>query len=1020
VGMESQGAGMIRVRVIGECVIETPRGRVTPTAEVFFSLLLVLAVERGRRVTRERLLELFWAGEPDAQARHNLRQLLYKATKRYGVPLQTEVGAVSWSADAVHLDIEDGIDSVEWARMTAPGATLGVLLGVPPAGGYALQEWLDRLRTRGEGIVRERLLRGVGTAREASDWEVVERLSRHCLALDPLNEEATLALAESLALSGSKAKAVRLLSDYEEEVGGGESVLALPARVLRRRIAERLPSNDADPVASIPLFERRTQMAELGALVASLSQSMRGFRAMITGPSGAGKSKLANETARNCAMRGVRVVSLRSSPSPEHSTSVLTEQLAHALLTLRGSLGASPASYQITKALVGSDDKHATAAIHLNDEHIASCLLDVLIASTTEGPVALIIDDLPSCDSTIRQLVHRLCLDTPHSNLGLVVCSAIIDNGLSLHNWQLITARPLSEGATVEMLRSLLDGVALAVDPGMAITLTGGLPIRILALARALRTGHSLSSAADTLEEIATQRIGTLTSLELTVLATASLLAPTGTASDLADILSETTPTLADAVSKLVAERMLAIDSNLQLDVHAFWTTALRRAVDRATLGIIAKRVSDHLLKDTRCSLDRTWRASAALALAGDTTAQAQLIETMGTELTRRGQAAGAVMLYDAACHLPLTALDTTRFRIRQCLALSSTGDWLSYTRSRMVIHPELPQTFSPRSALELELSIADLAAELALSPGTPEAPLRALRLAETASTDTHWRSQLIRFAFMSADNWCLSDYINKAADALAALPRHTLPGTEQLQCSILLAHSQHDYATATLACRQLTKDYLTARDMRSASRAARWAARSLRLAGKLPDALGAAQHAVDLARLGNDIVLEARALDTAACIHIELGQADHASALLETIARSGLLTLPAMVSVDYSETLARLHYVCGRYKLCEDVALTALQSKPSDVNPRVRALLLSWVLLAQLKSARKQEAAQSLQLLLALWDDRISAVGGLDPVAGAIAFALSALDTEDASASFRLQYLNHVRIAKGTMHWLG
>jgi hypothetical protein len=67
----------------------------------------------------------------------------------------------------------------------------------------------------------------------------VDALSRAILDIDPLNETATLAIAEALARSGSKHKAVSLLRTFAHEVGE-DGALALPSRILSRRIAEEL------------------------------------------------------------------------------------------------------------------------------------------------------------------------------------------------------------------------------------------------------------------------------------------------------------------------------------------------------------------------------------------------------------------------------------------------------------------------------------------------------------------------------------------------------------------------------------------------------------------------------------------------------------------------------------------------------------------------------------------------------------------------------------------------------------
>ena len=75
----------IRLRILGESVIEVGETIVEPSATHVFALLLYLAVERGKLVTRSQLASMLFPEGSAANVGHNLRQLLYRL-RRCGSP----------------------------------------------------------------------------------------------------------------------------------------------------------------------------------------------------------------------------------------------------------------------------------------------------------------------------------------------------------------------------------------------------------------------------------------------------------------------------------------------------------------------------------------------------------------------------------------------------------------------------------------------------------------------------------------------------------------------------------------------------------------------------------------------------------------------------------------------------------------------------------------------------------------------------------------------------------------------
>ncbi|HYD53983.1 MAG TPA: hypothetical protein VEA99_15210, partial [Gemmatimonadaceae bacterium] len=255
---------MIVLRTLGECVIEIGPHRVGPPAPHVFGALLFLGLERGRAVPRATMQALLFPEANEAKGAHSLRQLVYKL-RGYGAPVVTGAEGIVLPADAVRDDVTAFLAPVEGERADIQRAGGTFLPGYVPRWSRPFAEWVEEQRDRIHARMRRTLLSELAAHRRAGRWEAAERTARACLAIDPLNEEATLGLAEVLAIAGSKVKAVRLLDEYIAEAGPGAEAIKLPATLLRRRIAERLPAVEYDASRSM-FVGRAAEMAQLTAL----------------------------------------------------------------------------------------------------------------------------------------------------------------------------------------------------------------------------------------------------------------------------------------------------------------------------------------------------------------------------------------------------------------------------------------------------------------------------------------------------------------------------------------------------------------------------------------------------------------------------------------------------------------------------------------------------------------------------------------------------------------------------------
>src|SRR5690348_4862162 len=252
---------MIHLLTLGQCAITVGRSRLAPDAERLFAAALYLVVEHGRPVGRGELMEMLWPDAEEPRAQHSLRQVLYKL-KSLGFRFATEHASIMLAPKDVEVDYgvflkEQRPSALELLSERVAGPCLP---GYVPRVSAPFSDWLDRLRDVVHSALRRALVAGIVARRARGDWAAVETLSRTCLILDPLNEEATLAVAEAAAMHGSKAYALTVIDRYLKEIGPDAREIRLPATALRRRIANA--GREAPvPLGHGPFVGREPEMA---------------------------------------------------------------------------------------------------------------------------------------------------------------------------------------------------------------------------------------------------------------------------------------------------------------------------------------------------------------------------------------------------------------------------------------------------------------------------------------------------------------------------------------------------------------------------------------------------------------------------------------------------------------------------------------------------------------------------------------------------------------------------------------
>ncbi len=403
----------MRAVTFGPPLFESPIGRVEPDAGVLFALLLFVSASDPRGVARDDIAAMLWPLATPEQARHSLRQALYRL-RQLGMPIHLRAGLVSIAEEDTEIDIRDllhgPIDRVELIRI----GTQPFLPGYAPQLSDRYRNWVEELRDRSAGLRRRALAAAIVEARSQARFRDIHALGRALLALDPLNETATLAVAEALVMDGSKVEALQLLDAYEAEVGSVSDALRIPVRTLRRRVSEELDDGLMPTRFEIPFVGRVDEFRELREAVAATRRGV-GQCVVITGEAGIGKTRTATELLRLAVLDGALVVTYTCGAGDSLAPLSSLLGLTGMLLSQRGALGCGQEHIAYLRRLLNPDPTQPLATgltADLAYAQLVYSLSELVSAITHEAPLLIFVDDAHRLHETswriFTDVTHRL------------------------------------------------------------------------------------------------------------------------------------------------------------------------------------------------------------------------------------------------------------------------------------------------------------------------------------------------------------------------------------------------------------------------------------------------------------------------------------------------------------------------------------------------------------------------------------------------------------------------------------
>lgn len=682
---------VVRVSVIGTCEVRLGRARVGPDSAVLFPLVLYLALRAGVRITRTELLEMLWMPPTRAEHRHSLRQLLYRI-RRAGLDFDADGSEITIAPKGIAVDLA-ALHGPEWPSTVALAnipsqASILQTYQVRPTPAFG--EWVDSVRADAGTQIRRAALRHIATGRREGRWPDVETAARLCLGTDPLNEEATLALAEATAMGGSKAEALRILDVYLWEIGELGKAIGLPARLLRRRISEQ-PQFRTQRTGEPPLIARADELAWLNGRLdlAALSVSCT---AMLLGPPGIGKTAVARAFAAHAEMRGWRIVQSRQQPSDVDRPMSVFVELLPGLLKAEGAAGAAPESIAQLRRLVEHRDIEDDILANKSQEaeavqaRIRASSLDLIGAIAHEGPLIVVLEDLHWIDLPSIRLLAWLIEHTARLPV-LWLLTARLESRFSTLREALPSDRVPSR--TLEPLgvgdaAALFTAYAPRVEAGARVTqlayaVTGGNPLFIREVA-----GHWMETGGDerlpsNLRALMRGRVARLTSSSQRVLHCCAVLGRFATVPRVTTVLQVSTVALLEAIEELDGLGLLGLGGEPgSLALHDLWQEELVATMGAAARALLHLRSGEVLETESAESRSASTVSEAArhlIAAGARDRAFRALFQASEYQLAN-GLSSDAVSTSRLAIDAATTADDHEAAASTYLRALHQVGDW--------------------------------------------------------------------------------------------------------------------------------------------------------------------------------------------------------------------------------------------------------------------------------------------------------------------------------------------------------
>ena len=842
---------MIRLRSLGQCLLEVGDTRLTPTAETLFAAALYLVLEAGRPVARHELIDVIWPNVEDRKANQCLRQTLYKLNAM-GAALRSTRTQIVLPRRSVQSDCGVLFEVSERAEMERMADTLpgGFLPAYAPKFSAPYQEWLERQRDFVTSALRRILVTAMNARKARGEWRRAEPLAMRCLAIDPLNEEATLVLAEATAIGGNKVMALAIIDRYLREIGPEAREIRLPATLLRRRIAE-VYNGDLFHVRETPHVGRDAEMAELtSAMHAALAS--RGSSFLIWGEPGIGKTRLATEFIHGASLAPVQVARVGCQSHDARRPLSIFVDLVPRLLELRGSVGCSPDSMKYLKRLISHDPSDTSFTPDSRESellfsNIRRSIFDLLDAIATEAALIVLIEDIHWLDRMSWEIMRDIPGWVSTRPVVVVLTSRNVEPVSHFSEGEqgapiLMNVLPLAEGPSRELIRCVTAGTIRESNSEFqewCVSSAGGNPYFLTELAFHTSWDGEQYQAPATLDKLVSERLNRLNPLATRVLQAAGILGKLSTLERVEGVLGERRIALLDALEELEAFGLVISDGQTVFCKHELLSSAALQRLSALSSALLHRHAAQLLEKDIVESQSTVllWECARHWQHAGERERALTLLRTCAHHSIEIGLPTEAVTLLEHALTLASDHEESLPIVAMQVTALYLADYWEKLPATIEMLRRLREQGHQP-TEVHTEDELLGLEAEwrLGVDLSIPIRKLKVCALDENASPEHRVRAATL--ALMLCDNLCTTDDTHAIYEAITPyLDNADVPDPTRYLCEMVYACSFGDASQASALADRLVQSARGRDNIAVLSRVLRRASRAYSIAGALQSA---------------------------------------------------------------------------------------------------------------------------------------------------------------------------------------
>jgi DNA-binding SARP family transcriptional activator len=431
--------GRFEVRVGATVVVDRSWGRSRAK-----TLLKRLALQSGRALHREQVLELLWPEVDPTAAGNNLRKNLHYLRAAFaaggaGDPIVATADGVLSLTDVAWVDVDAFRAAGRAARSArddpqAYEAALRLYAGdLLPEDIY--EDWTAAAREELRALRRD-LLGELAALHDARGERAlaIERL-QELLQADPAEEAAHRALMRLYSEEGSRHRALRQyercreILDRELGVAPAGETQALRRRILEGPLGETPPDRPRQrarvrAAGALPAMYGREKELEIASEILDAAAEGRGQALFLAGPAGIGKTRLAQELLALAGEAGGLVLTGRSYPL---EASVAYQPIREALRQLVEGGADSAARRAIESSLylkrllphAAAETTVAADPALLRSELFAEAV-QLFRTLAARRSVAVCFEDLHAADEASLRLMHVLGRELAHERVTLL------------------------------------------------------------------------------------------------------------------------------------------------------------------------------------------------------------------------------------------------------------------------------------------------------------------------------------------------------------------------------------------------------------------------------------------------------------------------------------------------------------------------------------------------------------------------------------------------------------------------